>query len=80
LRWGGEPGCPVGYSFLTMPKLCRVASGAKRGANEGRKWATVGHGQRRLQQLNGAYSHNWRYAETDKMRLKSGKSAVRPRP
>jgi hypothetical protein len=54
--------------------------GAKRGANARRHQATPGDNQPWFPQLDRASGHTQPHAATRRMRLKSGRSAVRPRP
>jgi hypothetical protein len=54
--------------------------GAKRGANVGRCQATSGDNQPWFPQLDGPSSHTQPHAATERMRLKSGRPAVRSRP
>jgi hypothetical protein len=56
------------------------SGGAKRGASTGRRQATPGDSQRRFPQLDHLSDHTQPRAATSRMRLKSGRSAVRPRP
>jgi hypothetical protein len=56
------------------------SGGAKRGASTGRRQATPGDSQRRVPQLDRLSDHAQPRAATARMRLKSGRSAVRPRP
>jgi hypothetical protein len=65
---------PRGRSGSPSPR------GAKRGANAGRRQATPGDSQPWLVQLDGPSGHTQQRPATGRMRLKSGRPAVRPRP
>ena len=60
-------------------RVCRFR-GAKRGANADSRQATSGDSQPWFVQLDGPSGHTQQRAATKRMRLKSGRSAVRPRP
>jgi hypothetical protein len=53
--------------------------GARRGANGDRRRATQADPGRRLTQLDGSSGHGWRHEATTRLRLVSGRSAVRIR-
>ncbi len=71
-----------GVASLTFAELATLSEsrGAKAGANDSRCQATVSYDQRELSQLDGPSGDVQRCTATLGTRLKSGRSAVRPRP
>ena len=66
--------------YVTQRQQDHLIQGAKRGANAGRRPPMQSDHERQSMQVNGTSGHARRRPATVGLRLKSGRSAVRPRP